>query len=88
MISHHGAKRLRERHISINDVFSAISNGEIIEQYPNDEPFPGCLILGQAVNEVYIHVVISICDDTINLVTAYYPTLDKWEDDLMTRREL
>ena len=29
------------------EVFEAISMGEIIENYPDDEPYPSCLIYGR-----------------------------------------
>ncbi|MFG6337693.1 MAG: DUF4258 domain-containing protein [Lachnospiraceae bacterium] len=32
--------------MSINDIIFCIHEGEIIEQYPDDYPYPSCLILG------------------------------------------
>ena len=66
---------------------NAIDYGEIIEQYPNDFPFPSCLILGLSINGVYIHIVVSMNDDKIYLITAYVPNSDKWETDMKTRRQ-
>ncbi len=87
IISLHGQLRLNERNITVDDVMSAIDNGEIIEQYPKDFPFPSCLILGLSVQGVYIHIVVSMDEDKIYLITAYVPTLDKWEADLKTRKQ-
>lgn len=87
VISLHAQLRLNERDISIDDVINAIDNGEIIEQYPKDFPFPSCLILGIAIQGKYIHVVVSMNDDKIYLITAYVPSTDKWEADLKTRKE-
>ena len=87
IISLHGQLRLNERNISVDDVMNAIDNGEIIEQYPEDFPFPSCLILGLTVASIYIHVVVSMNDGKIYLVTAYIPSPDKWESDLKTRKE-
>lgn len=88
IISLHGQLRLNERNITVYDVINAIDNGEIIEQYPKDFPFPSCLILGISINNTYIHVVVSMNDDKIYLITAYVPSLDIWEKDLKTRKEL
>ena len=44
----HVALRLRERGIKRANVISCIQDGAIIEQYPDDMPFPSCLILGGA----------------------------------------
>jgi len=38
----HMAKRMLGRGISRNQVENAIQFGEIIEQYPNDYPYPSC----------------------------------------------
>ena len=45
-ITLHAAKRLEQRGILLKDIIECIKNGEIIEQYPDDYPFPSCLILG------------------------------------------
>jgi hypothetical protein len=44
-ITLHAAKRLEQRRIFLKDVIACIMNGEIIEQYPDDYPYPSCLIL-------------------------------------------
>lgn len=83
----HAAKRLEQRNISINDIISCIHEGEIIEQYLDDYPFPSCLILGFSVKQKYIHVVIGSNLETLWVITAYYPDLNKWEQDLRVRKE-
>ncbi|MBR0075588.1 MAG: DUF4258 domain-containing protein [Synergistaceae bacterium] len=87
IITQHGRKRLNERGISIDDVFSTIDNGEIIEHYPDDYPFPSCLILGQKDDKI-IHIVASINEDMIYIITAYIPDQAKWEGDFKTRKEI
>ena len=47
LISDHAAMRCKQRGIKIKDIRNAVNNGEIIEQYPEDFPFPSCLILGK-----------------------------------------
>ncbi len=87
IISLHGHLRLNERNISIDDVMKAIETGEVIEQYPKDFPFPSCLILGFSVKKYYIHIVLSLNDDKIYLITAYVPNPNKWEADFKTRKK-
>ncbi|MBQ9419923.1 MAG: DUF4258 domain-containing protein [Synergistaceae bacterium] len=86
IITQHSRKRFAERGISIIDVCEAIGNGEIIEQYPDDFPFPSCLILGQSNGKV-IHVVASLDDGVMYIITAYIPDSAKWENDWKTRKE-
>lgn len=86
-ITEHARQRLIERGITINDIVRCIAKGEIIRQYPDDKPFPSCLILGTAVNDSYIHVVVSHDEEFIYLITAYHPDQEMWEPDLKTRKE-
>ncbi|WP_026661136.1 DUF4258 domain-containing protein [Butyrivibrio sp. AC2005] len=87
VITQHSRKRFTERGISIHDVCMAIETGEIIEQYSEDFPFPSCLILGTSNGKV-IHVVASIDDGIIYIITAYIPNPEKWENDWRTRKEI
>ena len=86
VITQHSRKRFSERGISIQDVCNSIQTGEIIEQYPNDYPFPSCLILGKSKDRI-LHIVASIDEGIIYIVTAYIPSTDKWEQDFKTRKE-
>lgn len=86
-ITLHAAKRLEQRGIFLRDVISCIMNGEIIEQYPNDFPYPSCLILGISLGDQYLHVVIGYNEPDLFLITAYFPNIDKWNPDFKTRKE-
>ena len=86
-ITLHAAKRLEQRGIFLKDVISCIMNGEIIEQYPDDYPYPSCLILGLNIDRKFLHVVIGFHYPDLFLITAYYPAADKWESDFRTRKE-
>ena len=87
VISEHAQNRCRERGIKQKDIRNCIMTGEIIEQYPDDFPFPSCLIFGYTVNNKIIHVVASDEGTMSRIITAYYPDTLKFEDDLRTRRE-
>ncbi len=87
LISEHAAMRFRERGIKARDIRASINNGEIIEQYPEDFPYPSCLILGHSATGTPIHVVMSDNGCMGKIITAYYPSSDKWNDDLKTRKE-
>ncbi len=86
-VTEHARQRLLERGITIADVMRCIAEGEIIRQYEDDKPFPSCLILGIAVSDKYLHVVVSHDADFIYLITAYYPDEQMWESDFKTRKE-
>ena len=87
VLTQHSRKRFVERGIQLNDIVKTIENGEIVEDYPNDLPFPSCLITGRSGNRA-IHVVAAIDEDMIHLITAYIPDPAKWETDWKTRKEV
>jgi hypothetical protein len=82
----HFKTRLKERSIKFADVKYAILFGEIIEQCLDDQPLPSILILGYTNDGKPLHVVASVDDDLIFLVTAYLPSVDIWEADYKTRK--
>lgn len=82
----HVLKRLMQRGISQEDVIQAIHTGEIIEQYPDDYPYPSCLLLGTTKAGKALHVVCGQGENEIWMITAYHPDPEEWESDLKTRR--
>lgn len=82
----HALERMQERDISREDVRSCIMNGEIIEDYPDDFPYPSCLIFGHTTDNKVLHAVVSITEEQIGIITVYYPNTQKFEDDLKTRK--
>lgn len=85
-VTEHARIRLHERGISVRDITSAIGSGQIIKQYEDDKPLPSCLILGTSDDGKQIHIVVSHDDDFIYVITAYFPDVTIWEDDLKTKR--
>lgn len=76
-----------QRNILEEDVENAILNGEIIEEYENDYPYPSCLVYGIDLKNKILHVVCGLSEAELWIITAYYPDSIKWEDDKKTRRE-
>lgn len=64
-----------------------ILKGEIIEQYPDDFPFPSCLIYGKDNNNKIIHICMSDEGTCSRIITAYYPDINRWSADLKVRKE-
>ena len=85
-ITKHMTKRFNERNIKLRFIQSALLNGEIIEQYPNDYPYPSCLVLYYLNGKTPIHVCVGLGEGELWIITAYYPNTDEWEDDHKTRR--
>ena len=55
-LSFHGEKERYAEDITLSDLETAISNGEILEDYPNYPRGPSCLVLGYSQNRP-IHIV-------------------------------
>lgn len=86
-ITNHAAERCRERGILAKDIKNAVMTGEIIENYPDDFPFPSYLVCGKATDGKIIHVCMSDEGQMSKIITAYVPSPEKWEADLKTRKE-
>ena len=82
VLTDHLLTRMRQRNIRINDVMKTITSGEIIEQYPVDYPFPSCLV-----NYNGLHVVCSLGNEHLYIITAYKPSPEKWENEGKQRKE-
>ena len=85
--TNHVIMRLIQRNILQSDVENALKNGEIIEQYENDYPFPSCLVYGINLNNEVLHIVCGSNDEELWIITAYYPDNKDWENDLKARKE-
>jgi len=64
------------------EVFEAILNGKVIENYDDDEPYPSCLIYGRTRNNRPIHIVCAHADSIALsiVITVYEPRPEKWID--------
>jgi len=84
--TNHILDRLFRRNISVADVKTALANGEIIEQYPTDYPFPSCLVLGHTRTGNALHVVCGSNNEELWLITAYFPSPNEWTKNFKERK--
>ncbi|MEO7300807.1 MAG: DUF4258 domain-containing protein [Verrucomicrobiota bacterium] len=85
----HVLQKLAERAIPQQSVRDVLLSGERIRDYADDKPFPSALLLGY-VSGKPLHVV-AACDEMRELVfiiTAYEPSLEIFEPDYKTKRQL
>lgn len=76
----HAIQRMSERSVSVADVRSVVADGETIESYPDDIPFPSRLILGW-VGRRPLHVVAAMDtqSDAVVIITVYEPAEEQWD---------
>jgi hypothetical protein len=86
-LSEHVIIRMAQRGFARGDVRRVLEEGEVIETYPGDEPYPSYLMLGQGAGGRPIHVVAADNgkeEETI-VITIYEPDPERWSDDFRTR---
>lgn len=83
----HSLEKMLARGISRAEVLEVLENGETIQRYEYDKPFPSALLLGFP-NSRPIHVVVSFSEIQLEIfvITAYEPDLAIFEPDFKTRK--
>jgi hypothetical protein len=63
-----------------NEVYESILNGEVIEKYKDDKPYPSCLISGKTYQGRPIHTVCAFVEeeDLTVIITVYEPDPSMW----------
>jgi hypothetical protein len=87
VFTRHARKRILERGIRVDEVHDATESPTVVEEYPDDEPYPSRLVMGWAGGRP-LHVVLAgptVTGDTI-VVTLYEPGLERWEPGFVRRR--
>jgi hypothetical protein len=79
--SKHAVDQSIIRRISVQNVCEVISNGTIIEDYPDDKYGPSCLIFGMTARGRPIHIQCSYPSRSIiKIITLYEPDPVRWID--------
>jgi len=82
----HALRRMFERQISVDDVRTVIGSGEIIEDYPDDKPYPSRLVLGwRGARPLHVVATHNLSDNEFIVVTVYEPDAKLWEHDFRRR---
>jgi hypothetical protein len=76
--------------IRIDEMLEALNGGEIIEEYPDDQPYPSCLVLGRTLADRPLHVVCApvSAEQRLIVITIYQPDPARWEADFKGRKRL
>lgn len=87
LFSNHATARLFEYDLSRPQIERALREGDVIDRYPEDSPFPSYLVLSRLADDRPVHVVAS--DDERNhvtwVITTYVPDPDRWDETFSTR---
>lgn len=84
----HAIIQMEERRLTVDDIRTALANGDDIETRSSEDPYPARLVLGMCrVGALHIAVRDNIEEDEIIIETAYQPDPVLWEPDFKTRRK-
>lgn len=63
-----------------HEVYEAIWNGEVIEEYPDDKPYPSVLIFGRTKMKRPLHIVCAYNkeENLAIIITVYHPDPNLW----------
>ncbi len=81
-ITEHADEELASDNISNESLYQSVLRGEVIEDYPDDFPFPSCLVYGKDGGGRPIHSVWAYAGkyNIAVLITAYIPDAKEWID--------
>jgi Domain of unknown function (DUF4258) len=81
-ITDHAVEAADDDALSLDDVFSSVFRGEIIERYPTERPYPRYLVYGLTDDNAPVHSVWAYNDQSQSaaLITVYRPDPDRWNN--------
>ncbi len=81
-ITDHADEEAFDDGLTFEEIYFSVMHGEVIEDYPNDQPYPSCLIMGTNFSGEPIHSVWAY--NPVNqwtvLITVYRPSSERWID--------
>lgn len=79
-ITDHADEETHADRLTFDEVFFSVLQGEIIEGYPDDTPYPSCLIYGDTFGGEPVHSVWAYNEHNrwAVLITVYRPDPERW----------
>lgn len=79
-ITDHADEEAQADHLSYDEIFFSLFQGEVIEDYQDDKPFPSCLVLGFTFSGNPVHSVWAYNRENrwTVLITVYRPDPVRW----------
>lgn len=81
-ITDHADEEAFDDGLTFEEIYLSVIHGEVIEDYPNDKPYPSCLIMGKNFSWEPIHSVWAYNQKNLwtVLITVYRPDPERWLD--------
>jgi hypothetical protein len=88
LLTDHADEEAEADGISFDEVYFSVFHGEVIREYPEDKPYPSCLLYGDTFGGDPVHSVWAYNEKSgfAVIITVYRPDPALWELDWKTRR--
>ena len=79
-ITDHADEEAVDDNLTFEEIYFSVMHGAVIANYPNDKPYPSCLILGRTFSGEPIHSVWAYNPANLwaVLITVYRPDPKRW----------
>lgn len=79
-ITDHADEEAQSDHLSFDEILLSVLQGEVLEDYPQDTPYPSCLIYGETFAGAAVHSVwaYNLENQWAVLITVYRPDPKRW----------
>ncbi|MEC4804016.1 MAG: DUF4258 domain-containing protein [Jaaginema sp. PMC 1079.18] len=79
-ITDHADEEAENDDLTFEEIYFSVIYGEILEEYPNNFPYPRCLIFGTTFANEPVHTIWDYDEETqtATLVTVYRPDSRRW----------
>ena len=74
----HANQEMIEENISYDSMIEVLSKGMVIENYPDHQRGPCCLVCGQDSAGRFLHVCCTTSLEVVIIITVYEPLPPKW----------
>ena len=86
-LSDHCIERVTQRYIDQEEIRQAGQHAILVEDYPDDNYSPSCLLLGFTKTGRPLHIQVSLAEtELVRIVTVYEPNPNYWIDCSTRRR--
>ena len=76
----HAIRRMFQRRISPQEIRHVLETGVIVEEYPDDLPYPSRLVLGwHTTRPLHVVAADNPAEQETIVITVYEPDPDQWE---------
>ena len=81
-ITDHADEEAQADRLSYDEIFNSVIRGRPIEDYPDDKPYPSCLVYGDTFRGEPVHSVWAYNSETgwAVMITTYRPDPTRWID--------